>query len=71
MESGLSLLNLLRMVRKRDGKYVDPQSAIVPNMKYYINGAVIISKMVCAGHGHVLGQNCKIVVKSGVKAKWH
>lgn len=40
-------------------------------MKYYINGAVIISKMVCAGHGHVLGQNCKIVVKNGVKAKWH
>lgn len=59
------------MVRERDGKYLHPQGVIVPNMIYHIHGAIMISKMVFVGHGHVLGQNCKIVVKNGVKAKCH
>lgn len=54
-ESGLSLLKLLRMVRESGGQYFDPQNAIVPSMKDLSRGAIIISKMVCVGHGHLCG----------------
>lgn len=47
MESGLSPLKLLRMVRESSGQYFDPQNAVVPSMKDHSRGAIVISKMVC------------------------